>query len=685
MGGHNKSIPFSNYKEATEVLMERTLPQILEDRQTEPVFMPETHLPTVPRVVDMQKYEERKKSLDALAIENPKVLEELDMKPGPPVELTLAKGDLAEKELVESLKEYFASSPDKEVVVYQGPQIRKPGGGKGKKQENDVVIISKRTKTVSVIESKTNLNGKTGADAAKQIKTLKEILIDYFAPDLADWCFVGMIYTNVIHRKLQICSDCSPFIINGPKEVTKKLDNIEALLTSVRPQKVVPSHAEYKFLVESVTFVVLAQPVSTHCTIVSDVVEKVYGKVAAGKTKAKAGQGDFRSVIFWTKQQAKIILTERQFVFFISPWSTGKTLLMREKAVMWATQNPTEKLFFVVVRYEDANLTSLLEIELKDFFNQQHNLKNVEVLGLPIEEDDILSSLLKEVTNQPQGSSFMVDELVIPEGDDEEDDEDIEDEGEKETKPKEEKKIGYEQFTEDLVQLQKHFEVQPAKPLLWIACAGIVEGKAEHFERTYLTSILPPAFHLPEMDMPLRNTKQTLAMARLEGNQGLKALAFHCGQSIYTNPVYKVPSHLMEGVEGKDFLVKNILDEEEVATAVAKATKEVFRRTGGAGFPLLSFDLGSTQSAVKKGLERAGATALVYHRGSNESCSEVEVKKWLKRRRIGEEERVLIAEQDVSRGWECSHVLVVCLGGGGMENLVMRTVGYCAIVKEEKN
>ena len=79
--GHNRNIPFSNYKEATEALMERNLPQILRDRQTEAVFMPETHLPIAPRIVDMQKYERRKKELDALAKDNPKILEELDMKP----------------------------------------------------------------------------------------------------------------------------------------------------------------------------------------------------------------------------------------------------------------------------------------------------------------------------------------------------------------------------------------------------------------------------------------------------------------------------------------------------------------------------------------------------------------------------------------------------------------------------
>ena len=87
-------------------------------------------------------------------------------------------------------------------------------------------------------------------------------------------------------------------------------------------------------------------------------------------------------------------------------------------------------------------------------------------------------------------------------------------------------------------------------------------------------------------------------------------------------------------------------------------------------------------------MERAGATALVYHKIlPKETCSEVEVEEWIRKRRSGEEERVLIADQDVSRGWECSHVLVVDLDvhGAGSENLVMRTVGYCALVKPRKN
>ena len=50
-------------------------------------------------------------------------------------------------------------------------------------------------------------------------------------------------------------------------------------------------------------------------------------------------------------------------------------------------------------------------------------------------------------------------------------------------------------------------------------------------------------------------------------------------------------SNLMEGVEGKEFLVDNSKDEEEVERVVEEATKEVLRRTGGAGFPLLCNDV----------------------------------------------------------------------------------------------
>ena len=38
-----------------------------------------------------------------------------------------------------------------------------------------------------------------GPKAVEQTQKLKKILEEFFAPEFADWCFVGMIYTNDIN------------------------------------------------------------------------------------------------------------------------------------------------------------------------------------------------------------------------------------------------------------------------------------------------------------------------------------------------------------------------------------------------------------------------------------------------------------------------------------------------------
>ena len=137
-------------------------------------------------------------------------------------------------------------------------------------------------------------------------------------------------------------------------------------------------------------------------------------------------------------------------------------------------------------------------------------------------------------------------------------------------------------------------------------------------------------------------------------------------------------------MEGKEFLVNNWNDEGEFARVMKEACHEVFRRTGGAGFPVLcNVYFGPVTSTVKRLVERAaGASAILYN--STDACSEAEVEQWLRRRRSGKEEKrkCLVTDRGVTRGWEASHVLVVDFKGLGWENLVMRTVGHCTIVRK---
>jgi len=97
------------------------MPDVLHNRQTEAIFLPETHLPNMPRVVDEQRYQPRKEIL------NETELQLLGMKKGTE-DSQVARGDLAEKELSEELHKFYKN---KEVVVFCGPKLRLPGKGKG--------------------------------------------------------------------------------------------------------------------------------------------------------------------------------------------------------------------------------------------------------------------------------------------------------------------------------------------------------------------------------------------------------------------------------------------------------------------------------------------------------------------------------------------------------------------------
>ena len=74
----------------------------------------------------------------------------------------------------------------------------------------------------------------------------------------------------------------------------------------------------------------------------------------------------------------------------------------------------------------------------------------------------------------------------------------------------------------------------------------------------------------------------------VEGNTDVKGLGIYDSaiRPTTTNPVYKIPDHLMTGVKGTKFFVNDNKDEEEVISVVEKACREVFERSGGAGFPL---------------------------------------------------------------------------------------------------
>ena len=161
---------------------------------------------------------------------------------------------------------------------------------------------------------------------------------------------------------------------------------------------------------------------------------------------------------------------------------------------MWATDNPSEKLYFCVVRTSITKNTTLLELELKLYF-QEHNLKNVTVLGLPSPIDKTISNLQQKMSSLGAGS-WMVDELVMSD-------------------PKDHSK-----WAGELQQMRSHMVGQPGRPLLWISIAGISLGKPEHFKHNYLAPLMPGLPHAGDGDSSQKHNKGfETGRPRLKGPQ----------------------------------------------------------------------------------------------------------------------------------------------------------------------
>ena len=80
-------------------------------------------------------------------------------------------------------------------------------------------------------------------------------------------------------------------------------------------------------------------------------------------------------------------------------------------------------------------------------------------------------------------------------------------------------------------------------------------------------------------------------------------------------------------------------------------------------------------------MQRVVGAALLYtfHGSEKNEATEAEVEEWLRKWKRGEERRALVTDEEISRGWEGSAVMVI--GKIGTENLVMRACSFCFLIK----
>jgi len=97
---------------------------------------------------------------------------------------------------------------------------------------------------------------------------------------------------------------------------------------------------------------------------------------------------------------------------------------------------------------------------------------------------------------------------------------------------------------------------------------------------------------------------------------------------------------------------------------------------------------GLSSATIQGGTIDKTERVIIYTEGSNisDQAEENEVSGWLAGHDKGEEERDLLTDRDICRGWEAQSIMVVNIGYshvGGVENLVMRGRTCVALVTDE--
>ena len=676
--GGGKYLPPSDCDKVADVLLERNLPKVHKNTQRETCFVPETFLPTIPLAVDTEA--ELGGRLSSLSVEDKKKLGVNSCLK------TQVAGDRLEERLYKALKAH----PENLGLVIQGGCMRSPGGtSRGEHSEHDFLIVNPRLKYILAIECKRTLNGKAiygGKGFITQLQRVKERLEAYLGGGLsACWRFVGMVYyEEELERGRAICSKCDPFAIKGEKEVSAKLSQLSSTVQDLLRKErgslqTNQEDEEYKKIVRTLLFLISAKPSPTPCLLQKEVYTKIVGEKGVGGKKDKIGQGSLSSVMFWTSAQAEIMFNpDLQFVVFLGPWSVGKTLCMREKARQLALEDPNATINFCILVSDIAN-DSLLYLATKALMS---DLPNVLVSSLSTTDNNLMNDLKTKVESSL--GDWFFDEVMLP--------------GEYEHK----------NVASQLTDLVKRMKNEGRR--LWITVAGM--GNPANLDPEYLKNFLfalkgrkgkgkkVAEIHLPDLVVPLRSCLSVLEQAGLKSGAS-KTVGVSSGYGGQANVAYRITPNLMEGTPSTQLENKSRGERVEMVT---KARDMMRLRMGERGVPVLlskslTFCDKEDMEQLKDILVGLGGTSKTLCNLSHPPIKDmqivenlcdivetgeagVKVVDWLERREKGEEERDMVTDLDVARGWEVdAAIVIVSKENKTWENAVMRVVSHVIVIR----
>ena len=153
--------------------------------------------------------------------------------------LTLIEGEFLEKNVFDTLKEYFSLHSNQQVLILHGYEVmdlETLQDKKGKKQihhwEKDFIVINVTYGYVLAIEAKKTLDHKSMISAREQLESTKKQLEKWFGADLQkEWSFFSAVYCEKGDKYKNCCNGCDQdFLYAGPEDLLTKLERLHANL-----------------------------------------------------------------------------------------------------------------------------------------------------------------------------------------------------------------------------------------------------------------------------------------------------------------------------------------------------------------------------------------------------------------------------------------------------------------------
>ena len=226
------NVEFASFRKAAEFLFNR------DYKGKKQIFVPEVFLTKDPEIIlhEKKQVEELLKSMNDDDLSEKEKKEKRSLKD----RLKTIEGEVIEKKVYDTLKAYYESHSDQEVLVIHGYEIADLENLADRKDishwEKDFLIVNKTYGYIMNIEAKSSLNVASLNSAKEQLENTKKTLEKWFGADLKEgWKFISAIYcerddkTNWYKKK---CKDKlkNDFIFTGTEDLKKKVDKIHESL-----------------------------------------------------------------------------------------------------------------------------------------------------------------------------------------------------------------------------------------------------------------------------------------------------------------------------------------------------------------------------------------------------------------------------------------------------------------------